>query len=216
MKLPKSVLGRAALVAGGGICEEAAIRLGLVAMQACSKGETCTEVPVWLEPSKLAASCTPHWFRECRMVWNVNPCIPKQSDDGEPPVAHPLERRTCKAPKLSKRVQLARQVDAFSVMSYEFGVYAGLLERAPAGEAVARVLGYICKLAIEHARQPGALDGACVVRAWYVLPGQPEPVPSPDCSTAATLEEAHALIPGGCVRMPAMEGDDPAIEEVWI
>lgn len=55
-----------------------------------------------------------------------------------------------------------------------------------------------------------------VVRAWDIVSGVAAPVRDWNLKLAATLEGARALIPAGKVNIGRMDGDDPAIYEVWV
>lgn len=52
-----------------------------------------------------------------------------------------------------------------------------------------------------------------VVREWHVIKGRSQ---AAHALTAPTLEEARALVPPDCYRLPRQVGDDPNIVEVWL
>ena len=151
-----SYLERAECMSGGGLRRSVARAFGLegdnirghvLELERCNVHvSTCEKVPYWLEPSKLAARCSSVWTQ----VPELEPCPPMQTNDADPPKAYPLELRTCKAPKRSSRQQLVAGVSAFEGLSYEFPVYAGLLERAPTEATAGRLVIVIAKLAAKH------------------------------------------------------------------
>jgi hypothetical protein len=49
-----------------------------------------------------------------------------------------------------------------------------------------------------------------VVRRWR------DNVPDQLCQLAETLDEARQYVPDGLVQIPAADGDDPCIAEVWL
>jgi hypothetical protein len=55
-----------------------------------------------------------------------------------------------------------------------------------------------------------------VVRRWWVIRGNPDPVPDVVPRFAKNIEEARAWIPQGFVRLERMPGDDLSIFETWI
>ena len=55
-----------------------------------------------------------------------------------------------------------------------------------------------------------------VVRTWLILPGEPEPQATKECSLATSLEEAQSFVPEGLVAIPRSPGDDEPIVETWM
>jgi hypothetical protein len=55
-----------------------------------------------------------------------------------------------------------------------------------------------------------------VVREWFILRGQTQPVPAASGIGVDTLEEARACVPRGLMRLPRAPHDDPAVAETWV
>jgi hypothetical protein len=63
-------------------------------------------------------------------------------------------------------------------------------------------------------RHPTDHPGKWVLRGFDVRGGSVQA--QADCSVADSLEEIHARLPGGLVRLPRTLDDDPAIYESWV
>lgn len=55
-----------------------------------------------------------------------------------------------------------------------------------------------------------------VVRRWFVVSGNPEPVADVLPRIASSLAEARSLVPKGLYRLHRQEGDDPFVVETWL
>lgn len=60
---------------------------------------------------------------------------------------------------------------------------------------------------------PADFPGQYVLRAFHEVKGSM--LVNPVAHTADSLEAIRAKVPPGCIRIPAMPGDDPAIVEAW-
>lgn len=63
-------------------------------------------------------------------------------------------------------------------------------------------------------QSPSDVPAPFVVRPWAI--GGASARPSANGRTAATIEEARALVPPGLVNIGRRKDDDPVIAEVWI
>lgn len=57
--------------------------------------------------------------------------------------------------------------------------------------------------------------GSWVVRRYFIVRDQHEPVLDVVPRLASSLAEARSFVPRGLYRQPRSEGDDPCIVEVW-
>jgi hypothetical protein len=63
-------------------------------------------------------------------------------------------------------------------------------------------------------RNPKDYPGQFVARKCFAT--APKPTVTTDMFVADSLDEIHALLPRGLMRIPRYEADDPAIVEVWL
>ena len=60
---------------------------------------------------------------------------------------------------------------------------------------------------------PADYPGRFVVRRHSVFDGEAHP--SQHCILADDLDHARDYVPGNCINLGRLQGDDPAIFEVW-
>jgi len=63
---------------------------------------------------------------------------------------------------------------------------------------------------------PLDFPGKYVVRRWYVVPGNPDPVPDVVPRLTGSIDEARMMVPPGLTRIERQELDDPVLVETWV